>query len=36
MHIQYTQRQRKFTGRFHTINIGQYLVYSERRTADTS
>ena len=32
----YTQRQLKVTSKSHTLNIGQYLVHSERRTADTS
>ena len=32
----YTQRQWKVTSKSHTLNIGQYLVHSERRTADTS
>ena len=36
MHIQYTQRQRKVTSRLHSINIGQHLAHSERRTVDNS
>ena len=34
--LKYTQRQYKVTSKSHTLNIGQYLVHSERRTADTS
>ena len=32
----YTQRQCKVTSKSQTLNIGQYLVHSERKTADTS
>ena len=32
----YTQRQCKVTRKSHVLNIGQYLVQSERRTAETS
>ena len=32
----YTQRQLKVTSKSHTLNIEQYLVHSERRTAGTS
>ena len=32
----YTQRQWKVASKSHTLKIGQYLVHSERRTADTS
>ena len=32
----YTQRQWKVTSKSHTLAIGQYLVHSELRTADTS
>ena len=34
--LMYTQRQRKVTSKSHTLEIGQYLAHSERRTADTS
>ena len=32
----YTQCQWKVTSKSHTLNIGQYLVHSERRTVETS
>ena len=36
LNFNYTQRKGKVTRKSHTLNIGQYLVHSERRSADTS